>query len=217
MRSISLQLAARRLAAALFLAVFATGAHAATAAGKPAPFGNAAPVSEGGAPAPAPAPAPVPSGDHGASPPGPNSASGACGGGLVLETPSPSGDAGDAVMTLSRETQTYIKECQCVSQQCVADALDRYAEALAVVAPRLPRQLRDMPSLVARAARRVRAARTTAEAITALHEAIAVIHKDISLVRAEDPAMQQSETRSGVFVAETLNVASLSLEKAGGL
>jgi len=63
----------------------------------------------------------------------------------------------------------------------------------------------------------VRAARTTAEAVKALHEAIAVIHKDVSLVRAEDPATQQRETRSGGFVADTLNVASLSLEKAGGL
>ncbi len=210
MRSISFPFAVRTLAAALFLAAFATGAHAAAAVGNAGPVG-AAPASDGNAPAPAP------SGGHGGAAPAANSASGACGGGLVLETPASSGDVGDAVMELSRETQTYIKECQCVSQQCVADALDQYAEALAVVAPRLPRQLRDMPSLVARAARRVRAARTTAEAITALHQAIAVIHKDVSLVRAEDPATQRSETRSGDFVAETLSVASLSLEKAGGL
>ncbi len=197
MRSISFSALARTLAAILFLGAFAIGAHAYAARGGP---------HHGAAPAP--------SAGHGGGAPG---ASGACGGGLVLETPSPSDDAGDAVQALSRATQTYINECQCVSQQCVADALDRYAEALAVVAPRLPRQLQDMPNVVAKAARRVRAARTTAEAVKALHEAIAVIHKDVSLVRAEDPATQQRETRSGGFVADTLNVASLSLEKAGGL
>ncbi|HYA74554.1 MAG TPA: hypothetical protein VEF36_15490, partial [Roseiarcus sp.] len=120
MRSISFQFAVRTLAAALFVAAFATGAHAATAA-------DNAPAAEGKAPAPVPAPP----GDHGGTAPGANSASGACGGGLVLETPASSGDVGDAVMALSRETQSYIKECQCVSQQCVADALDQYAEALA--------------------------------------------------------------------------------------
>jgi hypothetical protein len=140
-----------------------------------------------------------------------------CGGGLELAAPSPFGDAGDAVKALSRATQRYIKQCECVSQQCIADALDKYAEALAAVAPRLPPELQDMPNVVARAAHRVRVARTKAEAVKALHEAIAVIHKDISLIRAEDPATQQRETRSGDFVADTLNVASLSLEKAAGL
>jgi hypothetical protein len=143
---------------------------------------------------------------------------GACGtGGLALAPASPSGDAGDAVKSLSRATQDYIKECRCYAQDCVADALDRYAEALAAVAPRLPKELQEMPEVVARAARRVRFAKTKAEAIKALNQAAALIHKDMTLVRAEDPDTQQRQTRSGVFVVDTLNVASLSLEKGGAL
>jgi len=140
-----------------------------------------------------------------------------CGGGLTLAAPSPDVDLGDAVDALSHATQDYIKECQCVSQQCVADALDRYAAALAAVAPRLPRELQDMPDLVARAAHRVRVAKTKAEAIRALNQAAALIHKDITLVRAEDPDTQQRQTRSGALVIDTLNVASLALEKGGAL
>ena len=204
MRSISLPFPVRTLAAALIVAAFASCAHAATAG-----------VSANGASAPAPAPAPAPSGNHGQVLPGADAD--ACGGALALAAPSPFGDGGDAVKALSRATERYIKQCGCATQQCIADALDQYAEALAVVAPRLPPELQDMPDIVAQAAHRVRIARTNAAAVKALHEAIAVIHKDISLVRAEDPAMQQRETRSGGFVVETLNVASLSLEKAGGL
>ena len=43
-----------------------------------------------------------------------------------------------------------------------------------------------------------------------------IIHKDVELVRAEDPDHPRL-TRGGDFVAETLNVASLALEKGGGL
>ncbi|MFZ1965057.1 MAG: hypothetical protein WAU78_16620 [Roseiarcus sp.] len=118
---------------------------------------------------------------------------------------------------LSRATQAYIRECRCVTQDCVADALDRYAEALAAVAPRLPKELQETPEVVARAARRVRSAKTKADAIKALDQAAALIHKDMTLVRAEDPDTQQRQTRSGAFVIDTLNVASLSLEKGGAL
>ena len=71
--------------------------------------------------------------------------------------------------------------------------------------------------MVARAAGRVRVARTKTQAVKALQDAIAVIHKDLVFVRAEDPENTRRETRSGDFVADTLNVASLSLEEAGGL
>jgi hypothetical protein len=59
-------------------------------------------------------------------------------------------------------------------------------------------------------------ARTKAEALRALHDAIAAIHKDIELVKAEDPDNPRA-TRGGDFVAGTLTVASLALEKGGGL
>ncbi len=171
----------------------------------------------GGHPAPAaPAPGPAAPGSNGPAF-GPNAAtSDACAVGPSLPTPPMFGEAGDAVKALSRATESYIRNCGCATQACIADALDKYAEALAQVTPRLPPQLQDEANVVAQAARRVRAARTKAEALHALHDAIAVIHKDVELVRAEDPDHPRL-TRGGDFVAETLNVASLALEKGGGL
>jgi hypothetical protein len=196
MRSISFSALARTLAAALLVAAFAVGAHA-----RPDGDRHVAHAPHG----------------HGGGGPVFGANQGGCGGGLELAPPFPFAGVGESVEAFSLETQDYIRACQCVTRECVADALDRYAEALAAVAPRLPPQLQDMPNVVARAARQVRAARTKGEAVKALRAAIAVIHKDISLVRAEDPATQQSATRSGGFVAETLAVASLSLQQAGGL
>jgi len=178
----------------------------------------------------APAPAPAPSeGGRGPSAPGPaapNSngpglgpnaaAADACAVGPTLPALPTFQEGGDAVKALSRATESYIRNCGCATQDCIANALDQYAEALAQVAPRLPPQLQNEASVVAEAARRVRAARTKKEALGALHDAIAIIHKDIELVKAEDPDRPRL-TRGGDFVAETLNVASLALEKGGGL
>jgi len=141
---------------------------------------------------------------------------GSCDAGLSLPSPPTFGDAGDAVKEMSEATQTYIRSCHCSTQLCIADALDQYAQALALVAPRLPPHLQNAAGIVATAAGRARVARTKAEAVRALHDAIAAIHKDIELVKAEDPD-DSSLTRGGDFVADTLNVASLALEKGGGL
>ena len=126
------------------------------------------------------------------------------------------GDAADAVKDMSKATQDYIHECHCATQACLAAALDQYALALAEVAPRLPPHLQNAAGIVATAAARVRVARTKKDAARALNDAIAAIHKDIELVKAEDPDNPRL-TRSGEFVAETLTVASLALEKGGGL
>lgn len=143
-------------------------------------------------------------------------ASGACDVGPTLPALPAFQEGGDAVKALSRATESYIRNCNCATQDCIANALDSYAEALAQVAPRLPPQLQNEAAVVAQAAQRVRSARTKAEAQRALHDAIAIIHKDIQLVKAEDPDHPRA-TRGGDFVAETLNVASLALEKGGGL
>jgi hypothetical protein len=173
----------------------------------------------GGAPAPAaPAPAAGP-GPHGAGTVlgGDTTPATACDGGPQLIAPAVTGDAGEAVKELSKATQSYIRDCGCASQACIADALDKYAAALAQVAPGLPPRLQNAADIVATAARRVRVARTKGEAVKALHDAIAAIHKDISFVRAEDPDNFQRRTRGGDFVVETLSVATLSLESGGGL
>jgi len=201
-RATNLARAAKFWSATLILAVALTVSGAA--------FAQRGGDGGGGHPAPAPAPAP-----HGAL--GSEEMSiDACSVGPTLPTPPTFGEAGDAVKALSRATESYIRNCGCATQACVADALDKYAEALAEVTPRLPPQLQDEANVVAQAARRVRAARTKAEALHALHDAIAIIHKDVELVRAEDPDHPRL-TRGGDFVAETLNVASLALEKGGGL
>jgi hypothetical protein len=179
-----------------------------------AAFAQATNNGDGGrARAPAPsAPAPAPLGGNGSDPASLDS----CAVGPTLPTLPTFSEAGDDVKALSRATQSYIRNCGCATQDCIANALDKYAEALAQVTPRLPPQLQDEANVVAQAARRVRAARSKAEAQRALHDAIAIIHKDIELVKAEDPDHPRL-TRGGDFVAETLNVASLALEKGGGL
>jgi hypothetical protein len=139
-----------------------------------------------------------------------------CAVGLSLPPPPTFGDAGDVVKDWSKTTQAYIRNCGCATQACIADALDQYAQALAQIAPRLPPHLQNVAGIVATAAGRARVARTKGEAVRALHDAIAAIHKDIELVKAEDPDDPRA-TRGGDFVAETLNVASLALEKGGGL
>ncbi len=139
-----------------------------------------------------------------------------CEAGLSLPTPPAFGDAADAVKEMSKATEAYIHDCGCATQVCIADALDQYAQALAEVAPRLPPHLQNAAGIVATAAGRVRVARTKAEALRALNDAIAAIHKDIELVKAEDPDNPRA-TRGGDFVAGTLTVASLALEKGGGL
>jgi hypothetical protein len=100
-------------------------------------------------------------------------------------------------------------------RQCIADALDSYAEALRELP--LPPDLRGLPAIVSRAAHRVRAASTKAEATAAIKIAIAEVHKTIALLKADDAGALKAETRDGSFVAETLMVADNRLERAVGL
>jgi hypothetical protein len=139
-----------------------------------------------------------------------------CGLGPTLPQLPTFGDPADTVQDLSKATEAYIHDCRCATQACLADALDKYSEALAEIAPRLPPHLQNSAGIVATAAARLRVARTKKEAARALNDAIAAIHKDIELVKAEDPDNPRL-TRSGELVAETLTVASLALEKGGGL
>ena len=140
-----------------------------------------------------------------------------CGGGLRLEQPAANENPTEAVARLSEATQKYIRECACDTPNCIADALDQYSEALAVVAPRLPTRLRSLPRIVAEAARQVRVAKTKAEAVAALDHAVAIIHKDIILVSSEDVETGRPDRRSGDLVADTLRFASSELVNSGGL
>ena len=213
MSALSVRALVRGLAAGLLTAWLSAGA--AQAATAPTSGKGSAPAAT--APAPAPAPAPV---GHGpavqiyASPP----PASACGGGLMLEPPPANVSAVKAVATLSAATQAYIRECACDTQQCIADALDQYAKALTVVAPRLPKPLRNLPRVVAEAAHRVRVARTQSGSGAAPSTMRSPLcSKDISLVRSEDVEVETSKQRSGELVAGTLNVASDALVNSGAL
>ena len=121
------------------------------------------------------------------------------------------------VVALSRSAQAQMSQCMQDDPICIADALDAYAAELRNLSPPLSPELRTLPDIVSRAARRVRQAKTRAEATTAIKVAIAEVHKTIALLKADDPIIVNAETRQGAFVAETLAVADDKLEKASGL
>jgi hypothetical protein len=142
-----------------------------------------------------------------------------CSSGQINQLPDPrayGGDIGGAIKAISRASEHIIERC-CNTQECIADALDNYAAALAQLAPQLPPQLQNLPNIVATAAARVRVARTRTQAIHALSVAISAVHKTIALLRADDSFALKAGTRAGGFVGETLQVATLKLENAAGL
>jgi hypothetical protein len=121
------------------------------------------------------------------------------------------------VLALSRSAEAAIGQCSQDDPICIADALDVYAAELRNLSPPLAPELQTLPDIVSRAARRVRQARTRAQATAAIKVAIAEVHKTIALLKADDPIIVKAETRQGAFVAETLAVADDKLEKASGL
>jgi hypothetical protein len=121
------------------------------------------------------------------------------------------------VQQISNHAESSVSACRDDDKDCIADALEAYADALRNLSPPLPPHLRNLPDVVSRAAHRVREAKTKAQAVKAIKIAIAEVHKTIALLKADDPVMRQAETREGAFVAQTLAVASNKLEKAVGL
>src|SRR5208283_5179948 len=72
-------------------------------------------------------------------------------GGGTSHTVSAAQDVGSQVEALSQRTQSAVAACADGARGCVADALDNYAAALQEIAPLLPPQLRNLPSIVATA------------------------------------------------------------------
>jgi len=114
---------------------------------------------------------------------------------------------GTLVESISQQAESALSVCWLDTPDCVADVLDRYAAALRQIAPRLPPALRNLPGIVARAAKRARAATSAQEAVLILRHAIAQVHKSIALLKADDPVEQRADTRAGGFVVATLQVA----------
>ncbi|MGA2041894.1 MAG: hypothetical protein ABSG83_00835 [Roseiarcus sp.] len=181
------------------------------------PVGHVPAPPNGPVAAPPNAPVAAPPNAPVAAPPAAASISSAPAAHAGREATSRSGDVEQDLAALSRQAADAITVCRDETLRCVADALDRYAQALRDVAPRLPPALRSLPTIVADAARRVRAARTVAEAAQAVKTAIGRVRKTIALLKADDPVILRAETREGSLVADTLEAASDKLEKAVGL
>ena len=134
-----------------------------------------------------------------------------------LPDPNRYSDPDTALRAISQSLENYFKRCQNPTQTTIADALEAYAAKLQVLAPRLPPALRNIPSIVAEAARRARAAPSRAAAVAVLRQTVAAIHKEIALVLSEDPATRSRELRDGDVIAGALSGASVALVNSGGL
>ena len=141
---------------------------------------------------------------------------GSCGS-FDLPTPSPAIAPGATLELLSEEVRSHIETCKCDTQDCIADVLDKYADKLTVLAPRLAPPLRNLPKLVSKAARQVRAAKTKTEAVLILRKVAAQVHSDIELLRADNSETIREQTRGGEAVENTLDLAAIKLERADGI
>ena len=134
-----------------------------------------------------------------------------------LPDPNRYSDPDQALRAISQSLENYFKHCQNPTRTTIADALDTYAAKLQVLAPRLPPALRDVPTIIADGARRVRAARSRSEAMAVLHETIAAVHKEIALVLSEDAGTRSRELRDGDVIEGALGATSVALVNSGGL
>jgi hypothetical protein len=134
-----------------------------------------------------------------------------------LPDPNRYSDPDQALRAISQSLENYFKHCQNPTQTTIADALDTYAAKLQVLAPRLPPALRNVPTIIADGARRVRAARSRTEAVAVLRQTIAAVHKEIALVLSEDPGTRSRELRDGDVITGALGATSVALVNSGGL
>jgi filamentous hemagglutinin family protein len=134
-----------------------------------------------------------------------------------LPDPNAYSDPDTALRAISQAMENYFRRCQNPTQATIADALDAYAAKLQILAPRLPPALRNIPAIIAQAAKRVRAAPTRAAAVAVLRHTVAEIHKEIALVLSEDPQTRSREVRDGDVIAGALGDANVALVNSGGL
>jgi hypothetical protein len=134
-----------------------------------------------------------------------------------LPDPNSFSDPEAALKAISQAVENFFRRCENPTKETIADALDKYAADLAILAPRLPPALRNIPDIVVDAARRVRAARSRTEAVAVLRQTIIAVHKEIALVLSEDPATRSREVHDGEAVAGALDGATVALVNSGGL
>jgi hypothetical protein len=134
-----------------------------------------------------------------------------------LPDPNAYSDPDAALRAISQAMENYFRRCQNLTQATIADALDAYAAKLQILAPRLPPALRNVPAIIAQAAKRVRAAPTRAAAVAVLRQTVAEVHKEIALVLSEDPQTRSREILDGDVIAGALGDANVALVNSGGL
>jgi hypothetical protein len=104
--------------------------------------------------------------------------------------------------------------------RCIAEALEIYADELEQPVVALPPPLKPVPTVIRRAAAKVRAAPTRKAARAAVAEAVKQVRKSITLIKAEEPAfasLADMQTRQGTIIAQNLERADAKLERAIGL
>lgn len=133
-------------------------------------------------------------------------------------------DALASIESASTDLDAGVAACEQTSQRrlrvytdCVGTALDRYADALESRGLQLPAPLRNVTGVIREAARRVRAARTIAEARTAVRVAVVAVRKAITLIRADDPNVARLQVRQGNAIASALRSVETRLSRAVGL
>ena len=121
------------------------------------------------------------------------------------------------VKAVSKAAKYYLENCHCPTASCIADVLDRYADALDALGPQLPPQVADLPAIVRRSARKLRAARSLVAGARRGQRRDRYDHAKLKLLTVADPDARDEGVRSARYVADTLNVAEVSLTRVSGL
>ncbi len=100
---------------------------------------------------------------------------------------------------------------------CVGNALDGFADALDSRILSLPGPMKGVSAIVRDAARKVRNAKTVAEARASVRAAVVEVRKAIALIRADEPGVAQLQIRQGNVIASALENVEVKLSKAVGL
>ena len=118
---------------------------------------------------------------------------------------------------IAPDAQDAIAKCGIQVPNCVADALDAYANHLEQIAATLPPSMRKLPQIFHEAARKVRAAKTPAAAMRAITTALAQVKASITLIRAVDADTRTLGQTVGAESIDVLQSAQVALARVSGL
>ncbi|NEU11861.1 filamentous hemagglutinin N-terminal domain-containing protein [Methylobacterium sp. BTF04] len=168
--------------------------------------------------------------------------------GVAIAAAATAGDATlDDLEAVGRDLDASVASCEQrdsrrvkIYNDCVATALEAYADKLDARIAQLPPALRNLPAavripavltrgragtaplrsvpdVIRAAARQVRASRTVAQARTIVRAAVTVIRKAISLIRADEPVVAARQVRHGNAIASAMESCDARLARAVGL